>query len=256
VSRVEAVTTGIDDYDRFFRVVHAMQIAINESERVKIDTIARLAQSLALPENADLERCAATVRDWSQGLHRQNLELSIEIDPGPPIAGTAAPAMEMMADNSPAPGTIAVASSSGSPGPSSSSPPPSDPFHGVPAAFPETQQAAERLVSVETRVTGGAMPADAEPTARVVRAAIRSAMALKRRMDAIATFAPALRSAGQQLASTVRQRAADRASSLEPEFRDAIDFLEGAAGRAQAQAQSVYRVAVRLQASANPSSTQ
>jgi hypothetical protein len=253
VSRVEAVQTGIDEYDRFFRVVYAMQVAINESERVKIDIIARLAASLGLPEGADLERCAASVRDWSQALHRQNLEVAIEIDPGPPIAASPAPVMATM-ESSPPP--VAVVADGGSAAPLASSAPPADPFQGVPRTFPETQADAERFVTVETRVAGGAMPADAEATARYVRTAIRSAMALKRRMDSIATFAPALRSAGQQLAASVPRRAGSRAAALEPEFRDAIEFLEGASGRAQAQAQAAFRVAVRLQASANPSATQ
>ena len=239
VSRIEVVHSGVAEYDRFFAVIRAMQLAINESERVKVDAITRLSLSFGLPEGSELERSAAATRAWSQQLRAQNLQLTIEIDQGPPVGGVVPVTTMVARDDSPAP--------SGSPAPSSGSPAPP----AIPSSFPESQEEAERLVSVEMHVAGGAMPTVSETTARAVRAAIRTAIALKRRMDAIASLEPMIRATGHQLAATVHTRAPTRAAALDAEFRDAIDFLEGAGGRAVAQSQAVFQVALRLQASAN-----
>ncbi len=234
VARVERLRTAVVEYDRFFAVVYAMQLAINESEREKIDLVARLGHALGLAEGADLPRCAAVVRTFSSELAARRLQLGIELDPGRLVAAlNDAPVIETAVP-------VSI------PGVSASSAPPE-----LPTDFPEAQAAAERAVSVDVTVAGGALPAEYEARVTAVRAAIRTAMGLKRRMDSIATVAPQVRAIARLLAGTTRQRAAAQASMFDEEFRDAISFLEGAPGRAQAQGQSALQMAVRLRASAN-----
>lgn len=241
VARVERVREAVAEYDRFFGVVYAMQLAVSECEREKIDAIARLARALGLAEGADLAGCAAATRTTSTDLAARHLALGLDVDVDPGLLAAALDAPTMGATAAPvAVSGVAIASAQ----------------WNLPAGFPEEQDAAERQISVEMHVAGGALPPEFEARVTAIRAAIRSAMALKRRMDSIAALAPVVRSIAVSLARTTQQRAAARAAALAPEFRDAIDFLDGLPGRAQAQGQSALQIAVRLQASANSPGTE
>lgn len=219
VAQHQPVTTGIAEYDAFFQTVYAMQVAINESERVKMETIARLATALGMDEHTELDAITATIRDRVQQLQQSGVRLVVEYD-----SSTAATALTRI--------------------PSSAHTP------AVPS-----QAEVEPHVRVEIRTASGALPPSAEDLVDAIRRAIRSALALKVRMDTIAARVPDIRATGERLATTVEHRAPHRARELKTEFEAAREFLDGAAARAQAQAQLAFRIAVRIQAAASVSAT-
>lgn len=223
VARQQPVQSGVADYDAFFRAVFELQLAVNESERARVETVTRLGVALGLGENADLEACAAAIRDRAQRLRRTGVRLVIAFDATAPAPPGSAPAPEVIgALPAPAPG------------------------HVLP-----TEAQTEASSQVDVRAETGSLPLEAVPLADAIRRAVRAALGLERRMQAVAAVAPSLRAAGERLAATVASRAQARASELSPEFRDALEFLDGAPARAQAQAQLAFHIVVRIQASAS-----
>jgi hypothetical protein len=209
VARQRAVVTGVAEDDAFFRAVHEMQVALNEAERVRIAALTRLGIALAQGDHADLEVCAAAVRDRARALLNHGVQLALAYEVPLPEEQQA-----------PEDGKVLP-----------------------------TQTEAEGALAVEVRARTGSLPLDAEPFAEALRRAIRTVLALQMRMDAVARLAPELHTAGERLAARVPAGRPVRGVTLQTEYRDALEFLDGAATRAHAQSRMSERIVTRLQAS-------
>jgi hypothetical protein len=214
VAAQRLVHTGVAEDDLFFRIVHTMQIALNESQRVKVEAVSELADDVGLPDDADIDRAAGAVRSRVEALQRQGVSLVVHYD------AHLAPVGAQEAGNDPS---------------------------GI---VPEPQATAEERAGVSVSSDPPSGGSRDSRLVSAVRAFLQTTVGLAHRMDEVIALARQFRAAGVRLRAEAPRRMGARAREIDADFQDALDFLDGAPARAQAEGLTSLQLAARIQNSA------